>query len=186
MKQTNVSLTCTVCGQQVSAVSYNYRMYPPERFLCDECYSIGKYCSDCKTYKLFRAFSPGMKGGSNRGGVGAYCKMCKNRQRKAGYQGKTEKERQQERSAHLARKYNLTDEEYTAMEARQQGLCAICHKPEPRKLKGTPLRLAIDHDHKTGEVRELLCHDCNLMLGRAHDNPEILRQAIAYLEKHTR
>ena len=177
---------CSICSKPVSATSLVNRLQPPERYLCDECAHIGKYCSDCKAYKLFRAFSPASKGGTNRGGVGTYCKVCKARQRKADYNGKTEKERKQERSAHLARKYDLTDEEYAAMWERQQGLCAICGEPEKRWLKGTMLFLAIDHDHRTGLVRELLCHDCNLMLGRAHDDPEILRQATAYLEKHTR
>src|SRR6266566_4582333 len=171
---------CSVCSQQVSATSWINRLQPPERFLCEECASQGKYCSGCYAYKPFRAFSTG----TNRGGVGAYCKVCRNAQRKAGYHGKTEQERIQERSLRLAKVYNLTDEEYKAMWMLQHGICAICGKPESRKMKGTVLHLSIDHDHKTGEVRGLLCHDCNLMLAKANDDPTILMEAIAYLEKH--
>ena len=43
-------------------------------------------------------------------------------------------------------------------------------------------RLAVDHCHKTGKIRGLLCSTCNLMIGNAYDNPEILRSGANYLE----
>ena len=46
-------------------------------------------------------------------------------------------------------------------------------------------RLHVDHDHKTGSIRQLLCVDCNHMLGRSKDNTSILSKAIEYLNKHT-
>jgi len=43
-------------------------------------------------------------------------------------------------------------------------------------------RLAVDHDHKNGEVRGLLCHRCNVGLGNFQDNPELLLKAYKYLK----
>jgi hypothetical protein len=85
---------------------------------------------------------------------------------------------------HLKRGYAMTLEEYKKKLKAQRYKCAICctpHKEESRK------RLHVDHDHKTNKNRDLLCHDCNVMLGRAgHDGDsiEILKKAVAYLERH--
>lgn len=45
-------------------------------------------------------------------------------------------------------------------------------------------KLAVDHDHETGRVRKLLCHNCNRALGLMKDDPELLRRAATYIEKH--
>lgn len=78
----------------------------------------------------------------------------------------------------IRRHYGLEPEQYAAMEQEQQGLCAICGNPPP---EGT--RLAVDHNHKTHEVRGLLCSSCNNGLGRFKDEPELLRLAATYLER---
>lgn len=65
----------------------------------------------------------------------------------------------------------------------QHGVCAICGKPE---TKPNAKYLAVDHDHKTGEVRGLLCNNCNRALGLLQDNTEVLQNAINYLKKHER
>jgi hypothetical protein len=45
------------------------------------------------------------------------------------------------------------------------------------------MRLSIDHNHETGEVRELLCGDCNTAIGMAKEDPEILQAMISYLKR---
>jgi len=70
------------------------------------------------------------------------------------------------------------------MELAQKGLCAICGKPASGGAREK--RLFVDHRHSTGEIRELLCHNCNSGLGYFFENPEVLRAAIAYVEKHSR
>ena len=57
----------------------------------------------------------------------------------------------------------------------QGGLCAICR---------TAPAAHVDHDHDTGEVRELLCFNCNGGLGQFKDDPEVLRAAARYVERH--
>lgn len=58
-------------------------------------------------------------------------------------------------------KYGITAEQYDALYEAQGGVCAIC-----RRANGKTKRLAVDHDHETGEVRGLLCGPDNLMIGR--------------------
>lgn len=62
----------------------------------------------------------------------------------------------------------------------RSGVCKICGEPEKTKKQGTLRRLSIDHDHRTGKVRGLLCYYCNLGLGKFKDNPELLMKAYLY------
>lgn len=81
---------------------------------------------------------------------------------------------------HMARRvklrYGITAEVYDDLLEYQKGVCAICGKPDTRKMLG------VDHNHLTGKVRGLLCHSCNVLIGHARENTEILNKAIAYLE----
>jgi DNA-binding CsgD family transcriptional regulator len=78
------------------------------------------------------------------------------------------------------------EEIYAELFAKQNGKCAICHQPETAfaSKSGKVRRLAIDHDNRTGSVRELLCRSCNIMLGTADDDPARLQDGIDYLRKH--
>lgn len=90
---------------------------------------------------------------------------------------------------HFQRKYGITLAEYDAMLAAQDGCCAICRKAESRFVKKNIERrrmLCIDHDHATGEVRGLLCADCNVALGAFDDDPLRILKAIGYLRQHER
>lgn len=77
------------------------------------------------------------------------------------------------------RMYHLSMEQYQAMEERQSNLCAICGKPPKSRA------LHIDHCHRSGKVRALLCSSCNTLLGLANEDTEILMKAIAYLREHS-
>jgi hypothetical protein len=91
------------------------------------------------------------------------------------------------RQHNLKRRFGITIEEYDAMFARQDGLCAICLEPSTQvhRKSGKVRSLAVDHDHATGRVRSLLCTDCNTVLGLADDSPQRLRDMADYLERHT-
>ena len=75
--------------------------------------------------------------------------------------------------------YGLTVEQYDAMLMEQNYVCAICNKSEKSSTRGV---LFIDHDHKTGKVRGLLCDTCNRGLGYFYDNKSFLHNAIEYLK----
>lgn len=89
----------------------------------------------------------------------------------------------------LRLKYGTTEEEINQMYIDQNYQCAICKKVVTEtkiNKRGKPVRqLQIDHCHKTGKLRELLCKKCNMGLGSFDDDKERLYNAIAYLNKHT-
>jgi hypothetical protein len=76
-------------------------------------------------------------------------------------------------------KYGITQEKYLLMVSERNNLCDICNQ-----VDSTNKALCIDHNHKTNEVRGLLCNHCNKALGGFKDSPSILLSAIKYLEKY--
>lgn len=86
------------------------------------------------------------------------------------YQGDQSKKHRQHR-------YRLV-KTFDQMVAEQNGVCAICKGPPQSK------GLSVDHCHVTGKVRALLCTNCNTGLGVFKDNPSLLLEAIAYIERY--
>ena len=80
---------------------------------------------------------------------------------------------------YLKKNYGLTLSQYREMRDAQDGLCAICGKADT-----SGKNLAVDHCHKTGRVRKLLCWVCNTTIGRYEDDPAILDKAAKYLRDH--
>lgn len=79
--------------------------------------------------------------------------------------------------ARWAKTYGITAQEYWAIHRHQNGVCAICER-----ATGATKRLSVDHCHKTGHVRGLLCTTCNAkILGHLRDDPDALQRAINYL-----
>ena len=88
-----------------------------------------------------------------------------------------------EKMKHYGRKHTLkivgaTPEDYDKMFQEQNGRCLICGSEQNGKKKN----FCVDHDHETGKVRGLLCHNCNVTVGLMKDSPSLLRQAADYLE----
>ena len=82
------------------------------------------------------------------------------------------------------RSYGVSGEEYDLLWESQNGLCAICKNPESRKPfkpGWMPPTLSVDHCHKTGKIRKLLCSKCNTGIGQFQENVALLMAAIAYL-----
>lgn len=74
-------------------------------------------------------------------------------------------------------RYGVTEQDFESMKIRQGNKCTICFL----EFIKTP---NIDHNHTTGKVRDLLCGSCNLLLGHAQENIQILLSAIEYLKRH--
>lgn len=81
------------------------------------------------------------------------------------------------RKSHLKRKYAITLDDFKVLLQEQKGACAICKTV-------FAVNLGVDHDHKTGLVRGLLCHRCNVGLGYFKDNKDTLLEAANYIAGH--
>lgn len=82
-----------------------------------------------------------------------------------------------ERAGHVRSTYGLSLEEYEGIVRDQGGLCALC---------GDRPATHVDHEHKTGHVRGVLCLTCNSGLGQLRDSPDLLRRAATYIENGAR
>lgn len=129
-----------------------------------------------------------------KSGLSSWCKICgiktatkyfkteKGRevQRKAGKKSRqTEKYKLYEHKRGLRRNYNVALEQYDEIFEKQDGVCAICGG-----INKNGHRLYVDHNHKTGKVRKLLCCLCNNLIGNAKEDIIILRSAINYLKEN--
>lgn len=77
--------------------------------------------------------------------------------------------------------YGMSPGDYDALFDIQDGVCAICQQPETAQQKGRLRELCVDHNHKTGQVRGLLCHKCNLAIGHFKDDAALVAKALQYL-----
>jgi len=150
-------------------------------------------CTRCSEVKVPEEF-PRDRGRTD--GRAQYCKICSaqksnlyrkvispelhNERKKASYG----RNRETFRRYRLMNRFGLTLERYREMFAQQEGLCAICRKPEVGTREGNVIELAVDHDHETGENRQLLCGNCNKGLGSFQDSVELLEAALVYLRAH--
>lgn len=88
-----------------------------------------------------------------------------------------EQARDEKRKARYAKAYKMTVAEYDQLTSNQAGACAICRRLPTGKF------LFVDHDHRTHQVRGLVCHRCNIVLGVAQDDATVLQNAAAYLNR---
>ena len=140
--------------------------------------SSGKHCCESHHSKC-----PAIRAKNTKGLLLRWEGKPKTKQEKLDYQKKWSKENPHRRKIILRRsrlksRYGLNEDQFEAMRIFQDNCCACCGN----KFKGKrPIH--IDHCHKTGKVRGLLCNNCNAGLGLFHDNIEILQKAIDYLNK---
>lgn len=141
-----------------------------------------KRCTGCKEIKPRTCFYLRSVKGKRVAALCIECSRAKSSEWKAANRNA---DRTHVRAALIKSKYGISLQDYDAMIAIQNGKCAICGEAESirSKLKkdDTPVRLSIDHDHETGEVRGLLCRRCNAGIGCFRDDPKIIRSALLYL-----
>ena len=161
---------CKTCMRARSKASYRkraaalgrtvreYEAAPPEGLL---------RCRDCGEAKPLEDFP---RNKNYKSGRHPYCKPCHNAR------GKESKDRLHGGSSYYHRRarYGLEVGEFEEMLLDQGDLCAICRVAPAEH---------VDHDHETGEVRGILCFNCNGGLGQFRDRVDILLNAIAYLER---
>ena len=139
-----------------------------------------KECIKCKRIKKLEEFY------KNRNSTTSMCKTCTKENNSDYRKNPVIKEREQKRvKENIWKKYgikNMSYERYEEMLEQQNHSCKICEVHES-KIKR---KLAVDHNHTTGEIRGLLCDKCNNLLGKVKENISILESAIEYLQNETR
>lgn len=133
-----------------------------------------KKCFDCKRILELSQY---VNNKHRKDGKSHCCRQCTRRRTKEYYGEYPEKRTDK----WLKTRYGITIDDYKRMYSEQNGKCYICKTDKaPSKFK----RFSVDHCHKSGKVRGLLCRNCNLILGGAKDSEEILLNCIEYLKKH--
>jgi hypothetical protein len=141
-----------------------------------------KTCSTCKEGKTLDQFYT-----RSNGSVRSTCKACCGKQTAAWRDANRDhyntvsrqyRNTRAERIRHVSKRFGLTEAQYVAMEEQQEFACVVCRKPFSEMAR----QPHVDHCHKTGAVRGLLCSGCNQALGNAKDDPALLRALASYLE----
>jgi len=145
----------------------------------------GRTCTKCGKWKHWKSFSPnhgGSKGRKSR------CQTCCAKykaawKKRTGYESPYYYNPSDNKFRSLYSLYKLTRPEFDSIYKRQHGKCAICRRPiRKQSTKSETRRSAfVDHDHKTGRVRGLLCQRCNCALGLFQDDPKLLKRAILHV-----
>jgi hypothetical protein len=152
--------------------------------------SSTKHCGPCGKDLPVDSFAPVMRRGKPK--LDPWCRDCRRNWNRE-YRNNNEEYRERRKKAakerrvrlgrgnlHRRDRYGITPDEFQAMLASQNGLCAICLG----KNQDEGEMLCVDHNHSTEAIRALLCRRCNFGIGYFRDDPEMLVAAIQYLETH--
>ena len=153
-----------------------------------------KTCNDCKIEKNLEEFRD-RQGRKDQTYKHSLCKGCENKRRRirtvlkektiikdSRYNTNLERInfiKKEYKKIARAKRYDMSVDELDVMETEQNNQCYLCNKKAEHNTYGT---LCIDHCHKSGKVRKLLCNACNAFLGAAKDDVEFLRKCATYIE----
>jgi hypothetical protein len=125
-----------------------------------------KTCTSCKENLSSTHFT---KDSRRKDGLRSYCKQCYKKK-----YGHPDKKRDQQ----LRYVYGINQKDYEELLNKQGGGCAICGQKPSKKP------LSVDHCHKTGKVRGLLCQKHNVAIGLLNEDPDLFDAAKKYLQHH--
>lgn len=135
-----------------------------------------KICTKCGEQKPLSEFH---KDKYRRDGVRTSCKSCYSKFHEEYYFKNKDKVKIKNKSEWLQRKYSLSLEEYELLKKNQNNKCHICQEELTDGYE-----VHVDHSHKTGKIRGILCRWCNTGLGNFKDKIQSLQRAIDYLSHH--
>jgi hypothetical protein len=145
--------------------------------------SVSKKCIKCRKIKNQTSF---YRDNSRKDKLYPCCKQCENL--RSSKRRKNPLTKEETRYRWLKSKYKLSREAYFEIVNIQNSRCAICQDKienfSPSKKKGQKKYFVVDHDHRTGKNRGLLCKPCNSGIGHLRDSICILEKAIVYLKKY--
>ena len=148
-----------------------------------------KRCSQCRKIlppdRFGSIFKRSRKDGTDRLCLRAHCDVCERKRKAMWSDDEYAAFRRTCKNASLRKLYGITIDVYEEMLACQKGKCSICRRRETRKGRtGKVKMLSVDHCHRTGKVRGLLCHKCNNAIGCLQESITIFERVIAYLKLH--
>lgn len=132
-----------------------------------------KSCSKCKEERPYGDFH---KDKRHKDGLTSHCKDCYNSSRNRWLRNHYMGHKDYYRDRQYRSKYGITLKDFEEMSLKQEHKCDICK----RFVK----KLHIDHNHKTGKIRKLLCTNCNRGLGYAQEDIAVLENMIRYLKEN--
>lgn len=132
-------------------------------------------CTKCGVNQPLTQFH---KDSRRHNGRRSSCKACYSAFHAKYYQDNTEKVKLRNKTIWVKRKYGFSLNELAKIRDNQQNKCAIC---EEELKAGSDVH--VDHDHKTGKVRGILCRWCNTGLGQFKDSEKSLIKAVQYLQQ---
>lgn len=156
---------CSMCGKRKDESEFYKRSNGTPRSYCKECYAIHNRQQYKKHRDARRAYDAGRESG-----------WARNPENREKYMVTDD----QAYDKYLQRTYNMTLADYNVLLEDQDGTCAVCEGANADSVKNK--RLTVDHDHRTGKVRGLLCFTCNTSIGKLGDTYEALQRAADYLK----
>lgn len=143
-----------------------------------------KTCRACGVTKTHADFSLSRQATETQNAVyRSECKECSSVRARQWFADNSDRANDNRRRWNLQKTYGLSVTQYNALMRKQGGVCAVCGKSELSEhgRTGKQFRLAVDHCHRTGAIRGLLCQKCNRAIGLLDDSPALMRKAISYL-----
>lgn len=148
---------CRACVAAYSAAYYRRKRAAAGRTVREKV-SVPEGHKRCPSCGEVKPYSEWERNKTSSDGWCSYCRPCRGARN---------------RDAYFRRKYGLSAEDLSVMIAEQRGICCICLTARAEH---------VDHCHKTGRVRGVLCFSCNAALGQFKDQPAVMRRAAAYVE----
>jgi hypothetical protein len=172
---------CTKCKIDKSLDDFHNDKHTKDgkSYICKNCNSLARYgkpYSDKRDKNIAKEFDDGTK-------LCSKCNLIKDKD-SFYFMKKLNRHRsfcrECENNTTLKRVYKLSDDEFNQIvEKRRNNICEICNcENESNK------NLFVDHNHSTGRIRGVICHNCNVAIGHLRDDVDLARRIIIYLEKH--
>ncbi|MFG3283609.1 endonuclease VII domain-containing protein [Streptomyces sp. NPDC048111] len=156
-RRDGLQVRCRECVAEYGAAHYRRRREAEGKSVREKV-DVPPGCKECRSCGEVKPHSEWHRNVTASDGLSTRCKACRAIEGRAG---------------HLKRQYGITEDDRDRMIAVQKGLCVIC--------LSVPA-VHVDHCHKTGRVRGVLCFNCNSAIGKLGDDPDTVRRAAAYLE----
>jgi len=180
---------CKVCMNKVTIENYRKKQKPKKDWSTDEGFKI---CRKCLNKKPINDFNIHYGKTRTKDKMRNECKECQKTHSREHWKKIATRESEKKKiyhlnnrkvahGWHLKSKYGITLVDYQKMLDLQNGKCAICGSDKP---KGNYRHFAVDHNHTTGELRGLLCTQCNTGIGLLQDSPDLLLKAAEYIQSY--